>query len=67
MMNEPLRANWSKRENDVMIHYPRKCDGHWLSGIFNEEFTNELTNRGYDVTTMRFSVKQLPTKEPNHE
>jgi hypothetical protein len=56
---EPLRAYWSKREHDVMIGYPRKCDGHWLSGVFNKAFTDELTARGYDVTTMRFSIQQI--------
>lgn len=53
---DPLRATWSKRERDVIIHYPRKCDGHWLSGVFDKAFTDELEKRGYDVTTLRFSV-----------
>lgn len=60
---DPLRATWSKRESDVMIHYPRKCDGHWLSGIFNQAFINELRGRGYDLTTLRFSVTQFEKQE----
>jgi hypothetical protein len=53
---EKLRATWSKRERDVMVHYPRSCDGHWLSSVLNLAFTDELDRRGYDVTTLRFSV-----------
>jgi hypothetical protein len=55
--NLPLKANWSKRERDVMIHYPRSPDGHWLAGVFDKSFVDELDRRGYDVTTLRFSVK----------
>ena len=62
-----LRAYWSKREKDIMLHWPTsKCDGHWLSGIFNKEFTDSLTNRGFDVTTMKFEVSPI-NKEAHHE
>lgn len=58
---DKLRATWSKRETDVMLHFPNgqgtKCDAHWLSGVFNKEFIDELFRRGYDPTTMRFSVE----------
>lgn len=58
---DKLRATWSKREHDVMLHYPlgrsTTSDGHWLSGIFGREFTQELERRGYDVSTMKFSVE----------
>lgn len=59
--NDKLRATWSKKENDVMLHYPvgfyMSSDGHWLSRIFNKEFTDELKKRGYDITTLKFSVE----------
>jgi hypothetical protein len=56
-----LRAYWSKREQDVMLDFPlgqrTSSDGHWLAYVFNREFTEELTRRGYDVKTLRFSVE----------
>ena len=58
---DKLRATYSKKESDVILHYPlgfhTKRDAHWLSSVFGEEFTDELDKRGYDVTTMRFSVE----------
>lgn len=59
--DDKLRAYWSKREKDVMLYHPlgvcTTADANWLSGIFNREFTEELTRRGYDVSTMKFSVE----------
>ena len=44
-----------------MIYFPvgaqTKCDAHYLSSIFNQTFTNELVNRGYDITTIKFSIE----------
>ena len=58
---DKLRAWWSKRERDVMLYHPlgfqTKCDAGWLSGVLNKDFTDELDRRGYDVTTLRFSVE----------
>lgn len=58
---DKLRAYWSKRERDVMFHWPggsgTKCDAHWLYGVFNDEFVKELEKRGYDPSTLRFSVE----------
>lgn len=57
---EKLRANWSRREHDVMLHFPvgfsTKTDAHYLSGVFGKEFIAEMTARGYDMTTMRFEI-----------
>ena len=61
MAKNNLSAKWGKKEQDIMINYPRSCDGHWLAGILNKEFTDELTQRGYDITTLKFSVER--TKE----
>ena len=59
-----LRVTWSKRENDVLVSWPvglgTKSDAHWLSAKFGRDFTGELIRRGYDMTTMRFSVEPLP-------
>lgn len=58
---DKLRVTYSNVNHDCMIHFPlgigTKCDGHWLSGIFNKAFTNELTKRGYDVSTLKFTVE----------
>ena len=58
MTQSKLRATWSKREQDVMIHFPRKCDGHYLSGVFDKQFIQEMRQRGYDLTTLRFSIER---------
>ena len=56
--NKKLRAYWSKTENDLMLYSPTtQTDGHWLSGIFTKEFTEELKRRGFDEKTMKFSVE----------
>ncbi len=59
-----LRAYWSKKERDIMLQWPEgvatRSDGSWLSGVFNNTFIEELRKRGYDPSTMQFSVE--PTK-----
>jgi nitrate reductase beta subunit len=30
-MKNKLRVKWSKKENDFLIYYPRKCDGHLIN------------------------------------
>lgn len=59
----PLRAYWSKRERDLMLDFPRKCDGGMLNTAL-EPLMKELDKRGYDVTTLRFLVKQKKPAEP---
>ncbi len=55
-----LRARYCKRERDIVLEFPlgfgTKSDGHYLSGIFNREFKQEMTNRGYDIATLRFEI-----------
>jgi hypothetical protein len=85
-----LKACWSKREGDVMIHYPNKPDGCWLHDMLNtkrlrsgstkdytyaeritiqdwntnlciyegKSFLQELEERGYDVKTLKISVRR---------
>ena len=69
-----LRVKWSKRENDHVIHYPRKCDGGLVqSALFGQHFhsplhigetepslAEELEKRGYDLTTLKFEIKRKP-------
>lgn len=67
-MKNTLTARWSKRERDVMLDWPAgygaKSDARWLADMFNLAFTKELEQRGYDPTTLRFSVAVDP-KSPH--
>jgi hypothetical protein len=63
-----LSMRWSKREKCMLISYPSKPDGHLLHVRLNaprftdsEEqpsFVQELEARGYDLTTLRFSIRR---------
>lgn len=67
---DTLSMRWSKREKDLLINYPSKPDGHLLHCRLNSprfdgdyqpmlpSFVEELQARGYDITTLRFSVKR---------
>jgi hypothetical protein len=65
-----LSARWDKRENDILISYPRSCDGHLLYSALCHGFdggvalVDELQARGYDITTLRFSVVRPARREP---
>lgn len=58
---EKLRATWCKKERSVLYHYPlgsqTKCDASFLSGHITDAFARELEKRGYDKTTLRFSIE----------
>lgn len=72
MKRDKLVVFWSKREQDFLIRYPRSCDGHLAYAAFCSEtnrtfgrsFVEELKSRGYDLTTLRFSVERK--KESPH-
>ena len=66
-----LSASWSKKEKDIIFNYPNgtqtKCDGHFLhsrfdiapfrhDGTLDVIFIKELEERGYDISTLRFSI-----------
>jgi hypothetical protein len=63
-----LKVHWSKRAKDIMYSWGGEgaCrgDGNWLNSWlsyhkgFESNFLQELENRGYDVTTLKISVKQ---------
>lgn len=83
MKETTLAIKWSKREKDLMIHYPRSCDGslimhHICNDVLrfdfhkwhDDKFKNtlsppyevfnlkqELEKRGYDITTLKFSIE----------
>lgn len=58
---DKLRVTWCKKEKTVLFHYPlgsqTKCDCGFLSGYITEELANELEERGYDKTTLKFSIE----------
>lgn len=59
-----LMARWSKREKDIEFSWPKhKADGHYLYGVFQygeKGALAELERRGYDLTTLRFSIALKP-------
>ena len=74
MNRNKLVAFWSKKEKDFLFRYPSSPDGHLLYGllcadrqrydyidktvVFDPSFVKELERRGYDTTTLRFSVEK---------
>lgn len=67
-----LSAYWSKGERDLMFNWPStSSDGHLLHVFFDvltfpnvgpKTLRQALEDRGYDITTLRFSIM----KDPNH-
>lgn len=61
MREDKMIARWSKKDETIRISYPvgigTVCDMNYLfSDIFNKEFIHEMTERGYDMTTIKFEV-----------
>ena len=66
---EKLTAYWDKKENCIGAYHPlgfmTQADAHYLfDNVFTKEFVKEITDRGYDVTTMKFEISP---KLPNYE
>lgn len=64
---DKLRATWSEKQQDVILHFPlgsgTSSDGHYLAGVFNKAFTDELQDRGYNLATLKFSIEPHPTNK----
>lgn len=74
-----LTAKWSKKEKDIIYHYPRRCDGHLIHYYLSckrpkinyltketeweDSLVEELEKRGYDITTLKFSIERKVTKD----
>lgn len=69
--SKKLRVYWSKKEKELMYYYPKyaatggmlawhfenlKCDGKTL--------VEELEDRGFDLSTLRFSIAYKEGNEP---
>lgn len=63
-----LGVCWSKEENDWKIYFPRKPDGWYIYSIisdkFFENFLKELEEAGYDLKTLRFSIRKKELGKP---
>lgn len=67
-MKRKLTVKWSKRAKDHVIHYPDdKTDLHFICHAFTmprlrvgrdfgPSVIEELDDRGYDVTTLKFEI-----------
>ena len=64
-----LKMGWSKREQDVMYAWggdgADKSDASLLHAVltvplkyFDKTFQEELIERGYDITTVKFSIQK---------
>jgi hypothetical protein len=53
-----LVAWWDHRESDLHFAWDRrKADGHLLYGAIGP-LAKELEKRGYDITTIKFSIQR---------
>lgn len=61
-MSEPgVRVKYSKREHDLVVDWDSetsKANPGYIIGIFTNEIVQELERRGYDTTTLRFSIRK---------
>lgn len=73
-MKEKLTLKWSKKNKDLICHFPNGCDGSLVfytftsdrfhplplpTGEWTDSFVKELKSRGYDITTLKFSINKL--------
>lgn len=69
-VKKKLRITWSKREKDLMFHYPNRPDGHLMHTLISHTRINdktlreELIARGYDITTLKFSIERRADYDP---
>ncbi len=56
-----LRAYWGKKQEQLLFDGPNRPDMRFLCyKIFNEEVLKELEARGYDISTLKFSIERKP-------
>lgn len=60
---DKLRVYWGhdKYDYDLVVSWPMmrqgQCDGGWIfSEVFTEEVRKEFEKRGWDITTLKFSI-----------
>lgn len=64
-----LIMEYSKKERDIVVHYPSRYDGHLaydalyskqynrIKDIYSKSFIEELVDRGYNIETLKFSIE----------
>lgn len=62
MNQNKLKVHWSQNKSGLLGEYPlgelSKCDVDYLfANIFTDEFKKEMTSRGYDLKTLKFSIE----------
>lgn len=67
--DQHLSLRYSQQERDLQIWSPCQPDGHLfsslLSGCFGfTQFLAELVDRGYDLSTLEFTVRRKPKDKP---
>lgn len=71
-----LKMGWSKREGDIMFAWggqgADRSDAGLLNCVmtiplrnFDKSFQQELIDRGYDITTIRFSIQKMARRQVN--
>ena len=56
-----IRVRWSKRENDLIVDWDKERGGanpRYVLSLFSAEVLDELTQRGLDVHSLRFSISR---------
>lgn len=63
---DKLRVYWGHDEDDkynydLVVSWPMmcqgSCDGSWIfSNVFTDDVKKELERRGWDITTLKFSI-----------
>lgn len=57
-----IRIKWIRRENDLMIYWDEglKCHAGYIhDNCFPKEVQEELTKRGLNIKTLKFSIESL--------
>jgi len=61
MPKDKIRVYWSKKEGDLMVdwdHEAGQANPRYVLSLFPQEVLDELTNRGYDISTLRFQIRK---------
>lgn len=59
---DKLRVYWDHNEDDLVVSWPitcqGRCDGTWMFlNVFTNDVKKEFERRGWDITTLKFSIE----------
>lgn len=58
---DKLHAYWDMAGDELIVYHPlgqqTTSDARYLLQVFNPNFEKELISRGYDITTLKFSIE----------